>query len=346
MYSWRDSMRFYDEADSGGGGKTTQESDEEAKRKQEEEDAAVEEQEEATKEDIKDMLDIKPEEEEEEKVEEEEVKEEEAEEETKEEVKEEEEKVEEKEEEKAEEEKEEKEEEEKEDPLLAELGRLTDLIAKSERAPEKPKAEEKVEEEKKEEKKEEPESELMKDLRTPVDIQETEYFKPEMFKESLDEDEVKVLNTVMNQVVEKVRTDTRRQTLQDAMKIFPSMMDYKVQGYVAAQQFWQNNRDLKQMCDKHPKVQTYVEYRATEIQRQNPNWTLGQVYQETEKEVRDLLKDRLSKFKGDQADSSETEKKPALSRKPGAGRKAVSQKATKPTDEQAEILELIEFSKQ
>ena len=327
--------------------------DEEAQKRQEEQDKAVEEQDEQTKDDIKDLLDIKPDEveeeeetqEEEKPTEAEESEEEAVEEETKEEEVKEEEKeevVEEKEEGVEEEEEEEKEEEL--DPLLAELGRLTDLISQTERAPVKPKVEEKKEEKKEEEKKE-PQSDLMRDLRTPVDTAPVTFFKPEDFKDSLDSKEVGILNNVINQVVEKVRAETRRQTLQDAMKIFPSMMDYKVQGYIAAQQFWQNNGDLKKLCDKYPKVQQYVEYRATEVQRQNPNWTLGQVYQETEKEVRELLKDRLSKFQGEGTEPTGTGKKPALPRKPGAGRKTVTQKVAKPTDEQAEILELIEFTK-
>jgi hypothetical protein len=309
---------------------------EEVDERQEKEDAAVKEQDDKTKDEIAEMLDLKPEEKKEEK--DEEVKEEVVEEEVKEKA--EEEKV---------EEKGEVEEKEEEDPLLTELGRLTDLIAKAEKGVPTEKPEEKKEEKEEEEKKEEKpaateeQSKLMEDLRTPVDTQQVEYFNKDMFKESLEEGEVKSMNEVMNKVVEKVRTDTRRQTLQDAMKIFPSMIDYKVQGYMAAQQFWQNNRDLKQLTDNHPKVKSYVEYRATEIQRMNPNWTLGQVYQETEKEVRDLLKDRLTKFRGEEEESTESGKRPALSRKPGAGRKAPVKKPVKPDSEQAEILEMIEF---
>ena len=167
-----------------------------------------------------------------------------------------------------------------------------------------------------------------------------------MFKESFDDTDRKQLNTIINVVVKQVREDTRNQTMQDAMKIFPKMMDYKMQGYMAAQEFWVNNNDLKQFCEKYPKIKQYVQYRSTEIQRQNPNHTLSQVFKETEKEVRELLKDRLTKMKA-QADSDGegAKQKPGLVRKPGAGRKTPAAKLKRNSSEQEQILELINYDK-
>ena len=150
----------------------------------------------------------------------------------------------------------------------------------------------------------------------------------------------------MNHAVKGALVSARSQGMQDAMKIFPGMMDYKMQGYMAAQEFWNKNTDLKQFCDKFPKVKQYVQYRSTEIQRLNPNHTLGEVFKETEKEVRELLKDRLTKAKA-QADSDGVQGvgKPGLVRKPGAGRKAPPAKLKKDTSEQGQILELMNYDK-
>ena len=89
----------------------------------------------------------------------------------------------------------------------------------------------------------------------------------------------------------------------------------------------------------------YVQYRSTEIQRLNPNYTLAEVFQTTEKEVRELLKDRLAKLK-EQADSDGDKgksNKPGLVRKPGASRKTPAAQPKKGMSEQEEIADLINY---
>ena len=240
----------------------------------------------------------------------------------------------------------EEEKKEDEDPLLTELGRLTDQIAGIEKVPEKPEAKAKEGEEKPKEKPEQvkAEEDVIQPLTTPVDLEDKQYVTTEMFKESFDETDRKQLNTIINAVVKHTRETTRQQTLQDAMKIFPGMMDYKMQGYMAAQEFWTRNTDLKTFCDKHSKVKTYVQYRSTEIQRLNPNFTLQEVFNATEKEVKELLKGRL-KSEAPADSGNEKGTTPGLVRKPGAGRKTPAAKPKKPNSEQAQILELMDFDK-
>ena len=321
---------------------TSLEEDANALRNREEDEInqkAIDEGDKQAQEDIADLLDLsddekkKAEEEEKEEKVEDKDKEEESKEEKKEEVEEKKEEIEEK--------------KEEEDPLLAELGRLTALATGGEVPPkEKPKGEEeeKKEEEKPVEAKQQADEELVKALTTPVELEDQQYVSNEMFKENFDDTDRKQLNTIINQVVKKVREDTRNQTMQDAMKIFPGMMDYKMQGFMAAQEFWNRNPDLKSFCEKNPQVKQYVQFRSTEIQKQNPNATLSEVFTTTEKEVRGLLKGRLEKMKK-QADSDKDQKvtKPGLVRKPGASRTTPVPVLKKDASEKEQIMELINF---
>jgi len=234
--------------------------------------------------------------------------------------------------------------EEEEDPLLAELGRLTAIATGAEVAPTpKPKGEEK-EETPVVDTKQQVDDELIKAMTTPVEMEDVQYVTSEMYKETLDDTDRKQLNTTLNQVVKRVREDTRNQTMQDAMKVFPAMMDYKMQGFLAAQEFWNRNPDIKTFCDKYPQVKQYVQFRSTEIQRQNPNAPLSEVFTKTEKEVRTILKGRLDRLKA-QADSEggSVARTPGLVRKPGASRKTPVPTTRKNKTEQEEIMELMNF---
>ena len=282
--------------------------------------------------DINELLDISPPESEEEKKEEEgeEEQEEQEEEEDKEEDQ------------KEEEEKEKKDEEDKEDdPLLKKLGELSEQVSSLEKPQEFKKEESK--EEKEEEKGEEDSSMTeIKALLQPVDEKEVDYINVETFKGSFDEKEVSAMNKVLNSIVKKARVEARQVALQDAMKVFPKMIDFKVEGHLAAQEFWSRNQGLSKLCEKYPKVELFVKNTATTIQKGNPEMGLKAVYKQTEKEVKELLKERLEKYEP-KPEELKDKRKPAFPSKPAHGRKTPVKKVSKPTSEQEEIKELMDL---
>ncbi len=168
-----------------------------------------------------------------------------------------------------------------------------------------------------------------------------------MFKESLNETDIKQLNTVMNMVVKKVREEARQQAVQDTMKIYPAMIDYRVKGAIAARDFWQRNPALKAYCEKYPQIHKYVKFRTSEIQKQNPNFTLEQVFNQTEKEVKNLLKGRLKdEPAGDSNNGGGKKKNASLVTRPGGGRKnTVPKPKGGEKSEQEQIAELINLDR-
>ena len=166
------------------------------------------------------------------------------------------------------------------------------------------------------------------------------YFTSEQAKELFDDEQVALLNTIINQVRKDTISHTRNATLKDGMRVFPQMMDYKTQGYIAAQEFWAANPDIKKITEEKEQVKQYVNFKATEIQRAHPDWTLGQVYRETEKEVREILGERLNKYQPSD-DPDKKVRKPSFAKEPGGARKVVTPKTT--TTQQSEIKELMDF---
>ena len=239
------------------------------------------------------------EEEEEKKGEEEEVKEE-----KKEEVKEE--KKEEEKEEKEEDEKEvEKEEKEKEDddPLLKELSRLSTLATGHEAELQVKPEEEKEEKEVEKELKKEEKVDTISDFLKPVEIKDVNFIEKDTMGDTFDEKDVGVMNKVLNTVVKEVTKKARQTAMQDAFRLLPQLIDVRVKGIVAAQEFWRKNSDLEDLAKKHPGLKNYVELKSDEVQKANPKATIGQVYNTVEKEVRALLGDRLKGSKEETVDS-------------------------------------------
>jgi len=104
------------------------------------------------------------------------------------------------------------------------------------------------------------------------------------------------------------------------------MINFRLQGYIAANEFWANNPDLEAFVQDNEKynAKKFVMKKATEIQRANPEFNLAQVYEKTNKEVRGLFGNRIDKYKDAGADSKVRRgKKPALPKKPSHARKPV-----------------------
>lgn len=319
---------------------------EEEKRKEEKEEEVVEEEVELTEleqlqeltekkiksdkkevqADIGELLEIKPEEKEEEKKEEEE-KEEKKEEEKKEEEEEDKEEEKEGEEEEKKEEKKEKEEKEEvveDDKLIKELARLSKMATGHEEEIQKKPEEKEEKEEVKEEKKEEEKGktlDIYTDFLKPIEVKEVDYITKDTMGDTFDEADVKNMNKVLNKVVSESNKQGRRVAMQDVFRLIPQIVDSRVKGHLAAMEFWNKNEDLKTLADKHPGLRDYVEIKSNEVQDANPKFTLGQVFNTVEKEVRALLGDRLKGTKEEQADSKEKKGTKRIPRKPGSSRR-------------------------
>ncbi len=229
-----------------------------------------------------------------------------------------EEKGEEKEEEKKEEEKEEEEKEEEVDPLIAEIARVSALArgheAEIQAEPEKGEKEEKKEEVKKEEVKYE-------DVFKPIDTKAVEFIKKDTMGDTFDEKDVGAMNTVLNSVVKQVMEKARTQAIQDVLKYMPGVIDNRVKGHLGAMEFWRKNPELEKLSVKNPGLKDYVAILTDKIQAKNPKFTLGQVYNQAEKEVRATLGNRLKGDKEEKVDSKEKKKEvKRIPRKPGSSR--------------------------
>lgn len=130
---------------------------------------------------------------------------------------------------------------------------------------EEPKVEEpKSTEEKKEEKKETPK----KETSTLSDDDFSELLESkEKFDSYLQKRDQQVAQSVMSQVNQYIGP----------------VINQTVQNYLAAQEFWTRNKDLKP-------IQAVVAKKATEIASKNPNMTTADVFKETEKEIREVLR--------------------------------------------------------
>ncbi len=235
-----------------------------------------------------------------------------------------EEKVEEKKEEKAEAKEEKKEEEKKEegkeeeeviDPLLAEVSRVSLLAAGHETAIQ-------GEPEKKEEVKEEVKKDPT-DLMAPTATKDIDYIGKETMGDTFEEKDVTSMNAVLNKVVKEGNKRARTQAFQDVLKVVPQIVNNIVKGHMAALEYWRKNPELERLANKkeYEGLRNFVAIKANEAQSKNPKFTLGQVYNQVDKEVRLIFGDRLKKKEVGKVDSEEKKKEvKKIPRKPGSTR--------------------------
>ena len=244
----------------------------------------------------------------------------------------------------------------KEDPLISELERLSTFISEDEKSllgkqdisVEKPEEKGGEKEEKKEEKKEIPKESsfdtFVKDVLTPKPLEGQEFVKADDFKGSLEPEDVQKINSAFNNVIQVAVQEGRKQAIRDGMEVFPKVLSNQIRRMIAANDFWRDNSDIRKLCNAHPKLRTYVNRVATDIQTKNPDATLSEIFDKTAMEVRKVLgKERMSQFEGGEVDSSRR-KKPAFASKPTrSGHRKPTEKAKVP-EEAEEIQELIEWS--
>jgi hypothetical protein len=215
--------------------------------------------------------------------------------------------------------------------LLSELARLSSLLTPKSSEPNK---EVEVPEEKKTEEKVKPE--VKPELKPTSET--LEFFDPKAFSDLLEEKDVNTLKGAFTKVLETAVLQSRKAALQDVMGVIPQMIQYTVQGALAAQAFWGENPQLKKLVSEQPGLKQYVEYRASEIEKQEPGLNLGQVYGKLRTELQGLLKPYLTESEGSKL------KAPALARAPGAKR-ATADVGGNLSATQKQILELMNLSK-
>ena len=223
------------------------------------------------------------------------------------------------------------------DPLLVKLGELSKMAALYEQSLQKepPKAD------KPPVAPPEPPAEPPK---RPIAGAPTDYVTKEMFEGTFDEKERAVLNAVLNRVVGVAVGANREQSLRDAVEAVVPLARQEAQGLLAAQEFWAKNTDLKRLVEKYPDMASFVSLKATQVQKTNPTWNIGQVYKGTEKEVRELLGNRLDAFKAEAAGTDQGgTRRPALPQRPGGARHGRPGVVSGLTDEQKQIKELMDY---
>ena len=221
--------------------------------------------------------------------------------------------------------------------LVAELSRLSSLLSSQQENIYDilPKEEQKKEEPKKEEKQTvEKEEQKVQDMLSADSPEISSLIKDTDF-EAFDEGDRKTLRNILTNVA----AVARKGAIQDIMSFMPRLISYNIQGAIAAQEFWSTNPGLRALAEKQPGIRQYVTFRANEIQKNNPQMPVGQVYAQTQKEVTALLKAQL----GDGAQETPVKNggKPGLARKPGAQRGDGKSPKDQYTETQREILELM-----
>ena len=184
-----------------------------------------------------------------------------------------------------------------------------------------------------EEKKEEPEKK--------VEIDTSQFLSPDDFPDFTDKEKSN-FNQVLNNVYAKALGDAQINTFKDITKVLPNLIEGIVRGHLAAQEFWAENPGLKTACEKYPGLKQYVVFRSNEIQEKNKKWTLGQVYNQVSKEVKQVLGDRLKEDKAGEETISNS--KVSFARRPNSARKGARTKSSDGglTSIQKEIKELME----
>jgi len=228
----------------------------------------------------------------------------------------------------------------KSNKLIEEIERLTSILTGDAQQ----KVEEKPVEEAKEQKPKEqeaPESFAKEIFSQKVEI--GNFVKPEMFKETFSDDDRTELNTVITSAVNESIKAVRQQALSDALKVLAPLMDYKIRGHLAAQEFWQRNDDLAGLVKERPKLKRYVELRSAQIQKEHPKFDINEVLSNTEKEVRDLFKDILPKYQS-QEESNTTKKAPVFVKRPGTVKRVAPMKKADSNDQAGQISELLDFN--
>ncbi len=221
--------------------------------------------------------------------------------------------------------------------LVVELSRLSSLLSKQQDNIEDflPK-EEKKETPKEEKQTVEKEEQKVQDMLKTDTTEISSFIKDTDFEAFDDKD-----RTTLRNILTNVAAVARKQAIQDIMSFMPRLISYNIQGAIAAQEFWSTNPALKALADKQPGIRQYVTFRANEIQKNNPQMPVGQVYAQTQKEVTALLKAQLGD-NGAQETPVKNGGKPGLARKPGAQRGDGKTQKDQFTDTQKEILELME----
>lgn len=149
--------------------------------------------------------------------------------------------------------------------------------------------------------------------------------KPKSFvtDEDLEDLTATKLNDKLNLVYQQAQQDALRAVSQTVGKVVSDAIDVRM----TVSEFYRDNSDLV-------KYKPVVSLVVSSLQKQHPEWNIGQVVQELGKEVRTVL--GLSP-------SGEVKKnKPGFAKQPGGSRKVVTTPQKKATGVQADIKELIE----
>ncbi len=118
----------------------------------------------------------------------------------------------------------------------------------------------------------------------PVEIDPSELLS----QDEIDEftvDPGKVLRTALQRVYQRAREDT----LRDLPDVVGKATQRQTALNEARRDFWQKNTDLYQKTQEEPAVAQLVRLTANQVQSENPNLTLDQMFTETGKRVRKAL---------------------------------------------------------
>lgn len=183
-------------------------------------------------------------------------------------------------------------------------------------------------------------------LSSPIE-KEVEVFRAEDYEEFTDET-VQKMNKTINALRQNMMKELRKIALRDGMQVFPKVLEGRTKALIAAGSFWDTNKDIKKMCSVYPEFKTYIGRAAQDLKNKNPKWSIDKIFNETAKEVRTVLGDRLKHFqeKGEVADSGGNGKtKPAFARKPSrTAKRTTDNSALDKDDQRQQIKELLDFS--
>lgn len=149
--------------------------------------------------------------------------------------------------------------------------------------------------------------------------------KPKTFvtDEDLNDLTAERLNEKLNNVYQQAQQDVLRSVSQTVGKVVSDAIDLRM----TVSEFYRDNKDLV-------KYKPAVSLVVTSIQKQHPDWNIGQIVQELGKEVRTIL--------GLTAPDKTKNKKPTFAKPPSGSRKVITTPQKKITGMQAELRELLE----
>lgn len=125
---------------------------------------------------------------------------------------------------------------------------------------------------------------------TPAETETKIEIDPESFltEEEIEDfavDPGKVLRNLAARVYQKAREDT----LRDLPDVVTRATQRQTAVTQAQQDFWSKNTDLWEKVQADSNLQTFVRITANQVQEENPNWTYGQIFEETGKRVRSTI---------------------------------------------------------